>query len=280
MRGARAALAAACLLLACSGTASAEVLRAQLGDVSAQLVLVRHGGLVRDATLTLTRAGHVVFAGPITTAAGRPGSLQLRPRLRTFADASLRVLDLDGDGTGEAIVDLAERGAYCCSHSVIVGSGADGSYRAFELDWGSFGSAAVPVPLKDGYVLVGRDARLEERYTPHVLSFEPVRIWRYAHGSVEDVTREQPLLVQRDLGELLAERRTLLRRPNHRTIDLRGLLTAIAGDRLLLGRRAAAVRSLHADVAAGLVRVSSEAGPIGAAFPPALLRLLGRLGYP
>ena len=192
---------------------------------------------------------------------------------------SCSVLDLDGDGSGEAIVDVAERGAYCCSHTVIVGAGADGAYHALELDWGSFATAAVPKPIKDGYLLVGGDSRLDERYTPHALSFVPARIWRYDHGAVQDVSREQPLFVQADLARLLAERRTLLRRPDHAQIDLRGLLTAIAGDGLLLGQHAAAQQLLQADVAAGNLRASSGSGPTGAAFPPALLALLARLGY-
>jgi hypothetical protein len=161
----------------------------------------------------------------------------------------------------------------------IVGAGTDGTYHALELDWGSFGMAAVPKPIKDGYVLVGGDSRLDERYTPHALSFAPVRIWRYDHGAVSDVSHEQPLLVQGDLSRLLAERRTLLRRSDHAQIDLRGLLTAITGDQLLLGQRAAAVQSLNADVAAGNLHASSGSGPTGAHFPPALLALLARLGY-
>ena len=52
----------------------------------------------------------------------------------------------------------------------------------------------------------------------------------------------------------LATRRELLRRPDHATLDLRGLQAAIAGDRLLLGE------------------------PAGIA-APAVLRALRRLGY-
>jgi hypothetical protein len=274
-----AALVAVCALLAFSAAASADVRRATLGDVSARLVLTKHGGLLGNLELTVTRAGSVIYSAPVTTAEGRPGTAST-PRVKTFLDARLRVIDLNGDGTGEAIVDLAEQGAYCCSHTLIVGAGADGQYRPLELDWGSYASAEKIVPIKDGYLLVARDARLDERYTPHVLSFEPVRVWRWDHGAVQDVSRDQPLAVQGDLGELLRERARLLRRRDHRSIDIRGLMTAITGDRLLLGQRDKAVSALHADAAAGRFRVSSGTGPTGAAFPPALLALLGRLGYP
>jgi hypothetical protein len=278
MRRAVAALAAfACLALA--GPAAADVRHAALGDVSATLSLTARSGSVDALRLSLKRAGRIVYTGPITTAAGRPGALRRQPPVRRFLDVRLRVLDLGGDGSGEAVVDLAERGAYCCSHSVIVGPGADGVYRPLELDWGSFGSAARFEPLAVGYAIVGGDARLEERYTPHVLSFEPIRIWNWQGGVVRDVSHAQPEIVRADLGRLLEERRTLLRRADHATIDLRGLLTAIAGDRLLLGQRALAARSLRADVAAGHARVSSGSGPTGAAFASDLLRLLDRLGY-
>jgi hypothetical protein len=279
MRCPIAALALASAWLALAGPAAADVRRATLADVVASLSLTTRDGVVGNLQLSLSRAGAVVFDGPITTASGRPGSLEGTPRVRRFLDARLRVLDLDGDGTGEAVIDLAERGAYCCSHTVIVGAGADGSYRPLELDWGSYGSAARFAPLERGYAIVARDARLEERYTPHVLSFEPVRVWYWSHGSVQDVSHAQPLFVQQDLTRLLAIQRTLLRRADHATIDLRGLFAAIAGDELLLGRRTAAQRQLQADVAAGRVKVSSGYGPTGAAFPPALLGLLTRLRY-
>jgi hypothetical protein len=106
-----------------------------------------------------------------------------------------------------------------------------------------------------------------------------VRVWYWHGGTVQDVSKKQPLLVRGDLVGLLATRRALLARKDHTAIDLRGLLAAIAGDRLLLGRRGRAARSLRAEVAAGHVRVSSGSGPTGAAFPPALLNLLARLGY-
>jgi hypothetical protein len=279
MRREVAALVAACALIAGAAPASADVRSAHLGDVSATLTLRSHAGVFGDLRLSVTRAGAVVFDGPITTASGRPGSLVRQPAVASFLGVRLRVLDLDGDGTGEAVVDLAERGAYCCSHSVIVGAGADGSYRPLELDWGSFGSAAVVRPIKAGYLLVGRDARLEERFTPHVLSFEPVRIWYWRRGVVQDDSSSQPLFVQPDLAGLLKTRAGLLRRSDHATLDLRGLDTAITGDRLLLGQRTAALRALQADVRAGRLTHASGPGPVGAAFPPALLKLLAKLGY-
>jgi hypothetical protein len=278
MRRAVAALAA-CAGLAFAGPAAADVRHAVLGDVSASLSLTSRAGSYGDLRLSVRRAGAVVYSGAVTTASGRPGSLERTPPVRRFLDVRLRVLDLDGDGSGETVIDLAEPGAYCCSHTVIVGASAAGAYRPLELDWGSFGSAARFAPLERGYAIVARDARLEERYTPHVLSFEPLRVWYWQGGSVQDVSRGQPAFVRGDLATLLATRRTLLRRSDHASIDLRGLLTAIAGDRLLLGQRGLAARSLREDVAAGRVRVSSGSGPVGAAFPPALLRLLARLGY-
>jgi hypothetical protein len=254
MRRAFAALAAAFAILAFGGQAAADVRHARLGDVAAALSLTRQQGTVGELRLVVTRAGARVFSGAITTASGRPGALQETPRVRRFLDARVRVLDLNGDGAGEVVVDLAEPGAYCCSHSVIVGAGGDGVYRPLELDGGSFGSAAVATAIERGYVLVARDARLEERFTPHVLSFEPVRIWYWDRGVVQDVSREQPTFVSGDLAQLLAMRRALLRRADHATLDLRGLQAAIAGDRLLLGE------------------------PPGVT-APAVLRVLRRLGY-
>jgi hypothetical protein len=279
MRVAAAALIAACALTVLAGPASADVRQATLGDVTARLSLTSRGGSVDDLRLVLTRAGTTVFARSISTASGRPGSLVRTPPTRRFLDVRLHVLDLDGDGTGEAVVDLDERGAYCCSHSVIVGAGPDGVYRPLALDWGSFGSAPHYERVGQGYAIVGRDARLEERYTPHVLSFEPVRIWAWQRGALRDVSHEQPRLVRRDLTLLLATRRELLRSKDHASIDLRGLFAAIAGDRWLLGEQGTAIAELGWDVAYGRVQVASVPGPTGTRFPLRLLSLLVELGY-
>jgi hypothetical protein len=273
-----AALAAVGVSLVLAAPALADVRNAHLGDVSAALTLTHHDGYDSGLRLVVTKAGTTVWSGAITTREGRPGA-PATPRVRDFVDVELRVLDLDGDGTGEAVIDLAERGAYCCSHTTIIGAQADGTFAPLELDWGSYASAPVVTPIATGDLLVARDARLDERYTPHVLSFMPVRIWRYDHGTLQDASHDQPAVVQGDLSQLLHERAQLLHRSDHRTIDLRGLLTAIAGDRLLLGQQPQAVASLNADVAAGNVRVSSGGGPLGAKFPPALLKLLARLHY-
>jgi hypothetical protein len=112
-----------------------------------------------------------------------------------------------------------------------------------------------------------------------VLSFTPVQIWRYHAGRLADVSKQEPALVRRDLASLLAERRQLLARRDHRTLDLRGLLVALTADRLLLGDRAAAERALDADVDAGLAKNVSAGGPSGSRFSPVLLTLLGTLGY-
>jgi hypothetical protein len=162
---------AACASLAFAGPAAADVRHASLGDVSARLSLSSRAGGYGELRPSVTRAGAVVYSGAVTTASGRPGSLERTPPVRRFLDVRLRVLDLDGDGSGETVIDLAEPGAYCCSHTVIVGATADGAYWPLELA----------------------------------------------------------------------------------AIDLRGLLTAIAGDRLLLGQGGRAARSLRDDVAAGRV---------------------------
>ena len=280
MARAVAALAAACALLACAAPAGADVRHAALGDTAASLSSTgAGGGSIDHLRLRLTVAGTAVFDAPITTLAGRPGALERTPPVRRFLGAELRVLDLDGDGTGEAVIDLAEPGAYCCSHTVIVGRGPGGAYRRVELDVGSFGAAPTYVRSGPGYVLVSRDARLEERYTPHVLSFEPVRLWTWAGGALRDVSHDQPVLVRRDLRDLRRVRAQLLRRPDRATIDLRGLLAAIAGDRVLLGQRARAARELHADVAAGRARVASAGGPTNRAYARDVVRVLARLGY-
>ena len=224
----------------------------------------RLGGAVADEAARQRRQPSPVVSraraprrlpGPITTASGRPGALErdaARPPLPRRTGPRPRS-ERRRCGRGRRRSRRARR--LLLQPQRDRRRRRDGVYRPLELDWGSFGiRSRRPRRSSAATSSSARDARLEERFTPHVLSFEPVRLWycgpRRRPGRV---ARQQPTFVRRRLSHLLAPRRELLRRPDHATLDLRGLQGAIAGDRLLLGE------------------------PPGVA-PPAVLRALRRLG--
>jgi hypothetical protein len=162
------------------------------------------------------------------------------------------------------MVDVAEPGAYCCARSVILGL-AGGRVARIDRFWGGLSRAPELLPTGRGVLLVGRDARFEERWTPDVISAEPLRVLRYRDGRLVDVTHREPALLAADAGRLSALLRML-----PRGTDARGVVAALTADRVLLGQGAVARRALDRLVASARV---------GAAFRDELLRFLVRTGY-
>jgi hypothetical protein len=231
-----------------SSAASADGVRAAL------TWRVGEDGLARGLRLRITMDGRVIRSGPLPVPGAR--ALQDGPRAR--------VVDLDGQGPPEVVVAVADPGAYCCARSVILGL-AGGRVGRVDRLWGGISRAPELVPTGRGLLLVGRDTRFEERWTPNAVSAEPLRVLRSRDGRLVDVTRREPALVAADAGRLSALLRTL-----PRDTDVRGVVAALTADRLLLGRGAVARRALDRLVASGRV---------GFGFRADLLRFLARTGY-
>ena len=236
----------------------------------------QHDGYVSDLHLVVTKANKKVWSGDLTTREGRPGA-PASPQVHDFVSARRTCARPRRRRRGRDIAQLDERGSYCCSHTVIIGVRGDGAFN--RSSWTGGATARPRPPRSAGEVLVAGDDRLDERYTPHVLSFTPVRIWRYDHGTVTDVSKQQPLIVTRDLSRSAGEQRRaagarITRRSTCAACSRRSPATSCCSASAPRRRR-----RCRPTCAAGKVKVASAGGPLGAKFPPALLALLGKLGY-
>jgi hypothetical protein len=252
--------------LAVAAPAAAETETASLGAVGATFTYTKSGDLEYDGmTLQITRAGAVAFDGvaqakgctpPYCAPAGAVGQ------------GSLRVVDLDGDGEPEVIVDLYTGGAHCCVIAEVF-RWTGNAYVSVTRDFADFGYTL------DGGIFVTGDARFAYAFASFADSAMPVRLLAFRGGAWSDVTRAHPDTLTADAARWMKEYKK--RRRGSRAL---GMLAAWVADEYRLGgaRRAAADRFLAAERRAGRLR-ADQGWPHGNAYISALKRRLRAWGY-
>jgi len=242
------------------------------------------GNLGGEVRIAIDRAGARLFEAPVHAPGCEvegTGTCWL-PGWDEGADA-VRIRDLDGDGEPEVLVDQDTGGAHCCLGVTVLGLtrdalGAPSGYRATSRGFAS--SGYVLRTIDGAAILASGDVRFEDRWTAHVLSAVPLRLWRFsaATGRFVDVTAEHPDRIRSDRRAL---RRTLDRVLRDRA-DARGSAAAWAADSYRLGLRDRALRTLRrwADRRVLLPREGGRrSAAANRAFVRGLDRLLRRLGY-
>jgi hypothetical protein len=186
-----------------------------------------------NVRLRIVRGGATAFDGPVTEPCEDCG---VAPAGRG-EDDSMRVLDLNGDGEPEVVVDLYTGGAHCCTIALVYGfSPGSGTYER-----------AVENFLDAGYVLEDMngdgvpefksfDARFASLFLPYAGSVLPVRIFNYGPGGVVDTTRSFPDHIRAHARSL---RRLYDRMRRRRGGDVRSVLAAYVAEKYLLGEGAA-----------------------------------------
>lgn len=268
-------LALPIVLLALPGAAAADdSVRQQLssGQVSTEFSYQRSEGVVRDAHLTIARAGRTLIDTELT----RVGCGDC-PTWRPGGRFVLR--SLDGDGEPEILLDFYTGGAHCCTYSLIWRYVAESDSYSRQMQWwGNVGYRLVSLDRTGGPEFVSSDDRFASAFTGYAASANPIRIWRYDAGKMLDVTRRFPAEIRKDATTLW---RLYLKVRKAKPPEVRGVLAAWVADQLLLGRGAQAWRTLDA------ARQRGELGPdkvefgeaFGRKYVAKLRAFLRRTGY-
>jgi hypothetical protein len=207
--------------------------RVTSGQVTAEFTYRRTDGVVRDARLTITRAGRTLVDVDLTRV-GCSDCPTWRPAGRFV------VRSLDGDAEPEVLVDLYTGGAHCCTYSLIYRYVPEsGSYARQTQWWGNVGYRLIDLDRAGAPEFVSSDDRFASAFTGYAASANPIRLWRYDAGRMLDVTRRFPREIERDARQLwrlyLKERRR----------DVRGILAAWLADQMMLGRVTEGWRALE-----------------------------------
>jgi hypothetical protein len=234
--------------------AGAATETARGGDVQATLRYQRtHDGYgFRALHLTITRAGATLYDRAPTSRACRMPYCLPAGALSPAAGASLRVVDLDGDGEPEVTFDYSTGGAHCCLWMQVLRLAADGrGYIRTEHDFADPGYVLADLDGDGRPELRSSDAAFAYAFTAFAYSAFPLQIWRFDHGTFRDVTATFPRLVAAESARFARRYRRLRARRDGQEL---GVVAAWAADEYRLGHRTAMLRRLRSEVGHGRLR--------------------------
>lgn len=271
-RAGLAGLAAAAVALGAAGAPALGATRTVTRD-GVTATLTYGGSAARTPgpiALTLTRAGATqTFSGLESDPLAGTGPVHAQapsPTYEAFTPTPLRLRDLDGDGSPEALVRLYSGGAHCCEVLSVAWFDATaatwkiGAHAFDDAGWALRNLGGTPSPE-----LVSWDARWAYWGGVYAGSPEPLQVWSFSGGTFRDATRDFPDALRRDQARQLRFSAQAKRQGGIYT----GGLAAYVADGWSLGRPAAAVARIRP-----LLPVRGRAR-----FLKALRNNLVRLGY-
>jgi hypothetical protein len=272
-----AALAVAALALL-PGAALADDAGSQTasgGAVQATLSWQKAKFGVADPRLVIARAGATLFdaspvAGSDSCSDGYCSFLASGKR-----KAALQVVDLNGDGEPEVLVDAYSGGAHCCALTEIASFNGTG-YAVQEVYWGNTGYELGDLDGDGRPELVGYDDAFAAQFSSYAASFFPPRVVDYdpaVAGALRGVTARFPALIRKNQRQAL---RALgkARRGHYETL---GIVAAYVADFYLLGEPSKVRPYLRRARRRGDLRTFS--GPAPRSFERKLLAFLHKQGY-
>ena len=253
-----AALALVCAAPATATADDAGSAGAGLGTTSAEVTWKAAQIGVAGVHLTVRRDGATTFDGdPFAGGDCGEGGCSLAP----LGGNPLQVVDLDGDGSPEVLLDSFTGGAHCCQLTQILRAGAAGDVRQ-ERNWADPGYRLRDLDGDGKPEFVTADAAFGYQFAAFAFSLSPVKILDWRAGTFRTRTRAFPRTVAADLTSL----RRSLRGLQRRHLPTRGAIAAITADLYSLGRGRDA-------------RAYLAGAPGGRAFHARVLKFLHRYGY-
>jgi hypothetical protein len=267
--------AAAVAFPAAAGADDAGSQSASAGAVSATLSWGKAQYGVSNPLLVIVRAGATAFDGsPVA------GSDACRDGYCSFFASgkrkqSLQVVDLNGDGEPEVLVDAYTGGAHCCAVTELAAFNGSG-YAVQELYWGNTGYDLKDLDGDGKPELVGYDDAFAGAFTSFAASVFPPRIVDYdptVKGSLRDVTDHFVALIRKNRDQALHA----LKRARRQHYETLGAVAAYVADLYLLGDHEAVRPYLKRARKRGDLRTISGRAP--RSFERQLFAFLKKQGY-
>jgi hypothetical protein len=260
------ALVSVALAVGAADRASAEVTTVTAGDLDARLSWTPDSLVARDLRLQVLRAGQEIGEGPV---APPPCADGCRPGGATGEGSPVRVLDLDGDGQREVLVELHSGGNHCCTVAEVWTLTPTAALPGAFFDFGNVGFQLRDVDADGVAEFVTTDDRFAYRYAFWLASSLPVRVLSYRAGRFRDVTSASPDLVR-------ADQRRWWRQYRLAQMFQRSPIAAWAANGYRLGERTRTLTILRREARRGRL---DEGRSSGWRFVRRLDRDLRRLGY-
>ena len=235
--------------------------KAQFGVSSPRLVIVRAGATAFDGS---------AVAGSDSCKDGYCSFLASGKRTQ-----SLQVVDLNGDGEPEVLVDAYTGGAHCCAVTELAAFNGSG-YSIQELFWGDPGYELKDLDGDGRPELVTLDDAFAGAFTSFAASFFPPYVADYdpaVKGGLRDVTDHFVALIRKNQKQALHA----LERARRQHYETLGAVAAYVADFYLLGDARHVRPYLKRARKRGDLRTIS--GPAPRSFERRLLAFLKKHGY-
>ncbi len=261
--------------LGAASPALAATQRAHGGDLTAAFSFTGTSPEIHHQTLTITRAGTVVYRHAVT--AKLCGTL-CAPQSFDARHPSVRVVNLDAATTPQVVLSLFSGGAHCCS-IVEVFSYDAAQHRVVmsQRNFGDPGAELADLSPSGRYEFVTADDRFAYAFTDFAASGLPIQIMAFHNGHFVDVTRQYPKLIRADAASWLKTYRGMAAQ---HYADSVGVIAAWAADEDMLGHESQVSTYLTQQAKAG--HLNSALMPhadSGQAFVSSLEMFLEDAGY-
>jgi hypothetical protein len=236
LRSLATAVAVAGALAALPGAASADdagSVTASAGQVQATLTWGKAKFGVADPRLVIVRAGATLFDGSPVAGSDSCGDGYCSFLASGKRKSALQVVDLNGDGEPEVLVDAYSGGAHCCALTELAAFNGTG-YAVQELFWGNTGYELQDLDGDGKPELVGYDDAFAGAFSSYAASFFPPRVVDYdpaVNGGLRDVTDHFVALIRKNQRQALHA----LKRARRQHYETLGIVAAYVADFYLLG---------------------------------------------
>jgi hypothetical protein len=261
---------AICLLTAPAALATTQT--AHGGNVVATFTFQGKVPHFHGLHLTISRGGTTVYAQPVVAKfCGKlcwPGPL-------IGGRPAVHVVDLEGTGDPDIVLDLYSGGAHCCTvEQVFSFDAATTTYVKTEQVFGDPDAKIVDLAHDGHFEFLTADDSFAYEFTDFAASGLPIEILTFANAHFTDVTRSYPKLIAKDAAVWL---KAFKAQAKQHYPDSVGVIAAWAADEDLLGHTKLVKRFLHQQAVAGHLNAPFAAG--GTKFVAKLQKFLRRRGY-
>ena len=195
-------LAAGLVLAPAAWAAEMEMLRAEMGEVTAEFLAEAGEYCIKNPQIKIERQGRAIL--------DRPLSDHIYDEGMACQVLELVTQDLDGDREPEVILDFYSGGAHCCNTTVIYSYNPDRNrYRVINHYWGNGGYTLEDLNGDGIPEFTSRDDSFAYAFADYAASRYPLQIWRYQQNKLHDITRDFPDRVYNHALQLWQEYSTL-----------------------------------------------------------------------
>jgi len=224
------------------------------------------GPTISDETLTIERSGQVFYNAPVTSSSC--GNFPCDPG----SDRSVHVVNLEGNGEPDIVLDLFSGGADCCTvEQVFSYDPGTMTYVKTERDFSMAEAKLEDLSHNGRFEFLTSDAGFECTFTDCADSGAPIEILAFSDRRFTNVTTKYPKLIAKDAAEWL-------KLFKHHLSNGVGLIAPWAADEDLLGH-SAQVKSYLAEQLKEQHLKGADFSPSGQRFINALNKLLRKYGY-